>query len=137
KVIGYAQKFERTDVNNLAESNGWEELKDEIQERVDVLSDNLSKNNQQSLSASVIISFSRLRDTDVAEVDIQPEEKMEETISSSAMHSGMSSGRELIPSSNHERELELLKFINDERTKPGMQPLVWEEKLAKASRYHA
>ncbi len=146
KVIGYAQKFERTDVNHLAERNGWAELKDEIQERVVVLSDNLSKNNQQSLSASLIISFSRLKDTDVSEVIIQAEEKdihtnekIEEIASSPsrAMHSGMPTGRELIPSSNHESELELLKFINDERIKRGMEPLIWEDRLANASRYHA
>ena len=138
KVISYAHRFERLDVSQQGSYIGWDVLKNEIKESVIVLSDKLSRDNQQSLSASLVISFSKLTDADIADIMIQSKKEIEiNSGSSGAMHSGMPLGSELIPSANKESELELLKFINDERIKRGMQPLIWEEKLANASRYHA
>ena len=50
---------------------------------------------------------------------------------------GMPSGNENVHSSNLAEEQALLLLINKERQKLGMEPLIWEEKLAKAARYHA
>jgi uncharacterized protein YkwD len=50
---------------------------------------------------------------------------------------GLPNGSELIPSHDTASEQEMLRLINAERVKLGMDPFVWEEKLANAARYHA
>lgn len=50
---------------------------------------------------------------------------------------GMPSGAEQIESFNMKSEKEVLEFVNEERAKQGMQPLEWDEDLARAARYHA
>lgn len=50
---------------------------------------------------------------------------------------GLASGKELIKSHDRNKEKALLKLINDERRKKKLTPLIWEEGLARAARYHA
>lgn len=50
---------------------------------------------------------------------------------------GIATGDENIPSSNPEFEQEIFRLTNLERTKRGISPLVWDEDLARAARYHA
>lgn len=50
---------------------------------------------------------------------------------------GMPKGTENLPSHNPGHERELLKLINLERRKKGLDTLTWNEDLARASRYHA
>ena len=50
---------------------------------------------------------------------------------------GLAHGREMTPSYNKIQESLLLDLINEEREALFMQPLKWEEDLARAARYHA
>lgn len=50
---------------------------------------------------------------------------------------GRPTGTEMVASFNVQSEKEMLAYINAERAKKGQKPLVWEEDLAKAARYHA
>jgi len=50
---------------------------------------------------------------------------------------GRPAGTEIVASFNPQSEREMLGYINAERAKKGQKPLVWEEDLAKAARYHA
>jgi uncharacterized protein YkwD len=50
---------------------------------------------------------------------------------------GLASGRELTPSYNKIQEKLLLEMINEEREALFMQPLRWNDDLARAARYHA
>ncbi len=47
------------------------------------------------------------------------------------------SGKENIPTSSKEFEMEMVKLINDFRKKNNLNELVWNESLARAARYHA
>lgn len=47
------------------------------------------------------------------------------------------SGKENIPSSNFEFELEMVRLINEFRKKNNLNELKWNESLARAARYHA
>jgi uncharacterized protein YkwD len=67
------------------------------------------------------------------EVDI--ETKVD--VSNSTEFFGMPSGNENVASFNVSSEKQLLALINAERKKQGMEPLVWQEDLARAARYHA
>lgn len=50
---------------------------------------------------------------------------------------GLPTGSEEIPSHSVQKEKEVVRLINVERQKRGMNELVWEEDLARAARYHA
>jgi len=50
---------------------------------------------------------------------------------------GLPNGKELVQSHSREKEQELLRLINAERRKKKLTPLIWEEGLARAARYHA
>lgn len=49
----------------------------------------------------------------------------------------MPTGKEIVPSSNSSFEQKVLSLVNQERKKARKKPLKWDEKLARAARYHA
>jgi len=53
------------------------------------------------------------------------------------LYFGAPSGTEIIEPTNVSSEKELLKIINTARLSKGMKPLIWDENLSKAARYHA
>ena len=142
KVIGYAKKFEQFNASNSSMSVEWEEYKEELKLRIVRLSDQLSKENQQTLGANLAIAFSRLDNVELElpETEAMVVDNAEEHYNASAPavgFMGMPTGRERVSSSDGAKELELVGIINEERVKRGMQPLIWEEGLAHAARYHA
>lgn len=142
KSISYAVKFEKSDHEKIEKRVNWSETKQEMKKFVVQLSNELSEGNQQSLSASLMISFSKLdQTTDFIQV---PKEdplavapKVNPTESTNGFMFGMPQGNENVKSSNVSEEKELLRMINVEREKMGLEPLIWEENLARAARYHA
>lgn len=141
KTISYAIKFEKTDSEKISEKVNWIDLKNEIKEKVYALSEKLSKEEQQSLSTSLVVSFSKLDGQKTSnesvlatkeEVEIKHDVKVNK-----GLLFGLPNGNENVKSSNLEGEQKLLSLINAERTKLGMAPLIWDEKLARAARYHA
>jgi len=50
---------------------------------------------------------------------------------------GFATGQENIPSSNPDFERKVVALTNIERSKRGLQPLIWDEDLARAARYAA
>ena len=60
KAIGYALKFEKADLENLADRLNWSDVKSAIKLSVTTLSNKLSQEDQQSLSASLVIAYSKL-----------------------------------------------------------------------------
>jgi uncharacterized protein YkwD len=142
KAISYAAKFEKTDHKNLAERVNWTMDKATLKTSVISLSNKLSSENQQSLSTSLVIAYSKL-DQQVEIPDIAENTTFEKAENpappnvNKGFMFGMPSGTENVHSSNLAEEKALLLLINKERQKLGMEPLIWEEKLAKAARYHA
>lgn len=142
KAIGYAVKFEKADLENLADKLNWEDDKSAIKLSVTTLSNKLSLEDQQSLSASLVIAYSKLDNVEKIKVftevaDVNETVKIEPSSAGKGFMFGMPNGNENVRSSNASEEQILLKMINQERIKLGMEPLVWEEKLAQAARYHA
>jgi uncharacterized protein YkwD len=142
KAIGYAVKFEKADIENLGDKLNWEQDKLAIKSSVAKLSNKLLQEDQQSLSASLVIAYSKLDKVEKIEVlneDVGINESLKTNPSSirKGFMFGMPSGNENVRSSNVSEEQNLLKMINQERKRLGMEPLVWEERLAQAARYHA
>lgn len=141
KTINYGMKFEKTDIDNLAEKVNWNSIKEEIKEKVFALSERLSREEQQSLSSSLVVSFSKLdgqiSNDETTIVSNEVSETKHITNSNKGFLFGLPSGNENVKSSNLEGEQKLLTLINGERVKLGMTPLIWDEKLARAARYHA
>ncbi len=132
KSINYAKKFERFDVENTSDKVDWDELKGEMEQRIIALSDNLSREDQQSLSANLIIVFSELENVEItgADNEVGPAYIAEELgLKDGSGFNGMPTGLERVQSANHENELELLKYINNERSKRGMKPLIWRRRI--------
>jgi len=140
KAISYAAKFEISDHSDLDEKINWNNDVLTLKSHVAVLSNKLSNENQQSLCTSLVIAYSKLGKTEINltnENQLQNSVTNEVTSINKAFMFGMPNGDENIRSSNLNEEQDLLKNINSERAKLGMMPLIWEEKLAQAARYHA
>jgi uncharacterized protein YkwD len=56
---------------------------------------------------------------------------------SQGMFKGMPTGQEPMVSSNIQAELEVVRLVNIVREKAKLVPVVWDQDLARASRYHA
>lgn len=142
KSISYAVKFEKTDKKNLAEKVNWSVIKSEMKQHVILLSEKLSNEEQQSLSSNLVVSYSKL-DEIVLEENVIADNKMEKdkainvVTTNSGLLFGLPNGNENIKSANPAGEQKLLELINIERKKKGMNPLQWDENLARAARYHA
>lgn len=142
KAISYAVKFEKADIENLADKINWDDDKSLLKYSVTILSNKLSQEDQQSLSASLVIAYSKLVKTEEVEesaiiVAVNEKVKAPPISAAKGFMFGMPNGNENVPSSNVSEEQNLLKMINQERKKLGMEPLIWEEKLTQAARYHA
>ena len=141
KTISYGLKFEKMDTDNLAEKVNWNSIKEEIKEKVYALSEKLSKEEQQSLSSSLVVSFSKLEGNKIINESVlasneEVEIKHNNNVNRGLLF-GLPNGNENIKSSNPEGEQKLLSLINAEREKLGMKPLIWDDQLARAARYHA
>jgi len=144
KAISYAAKFEKKDTENLSEKVDWKTVKSEMKQNVMSLSERLSNEEQQSLSSNLVVSFSKLENQNqefdeitVAENFREKEETSTIVNVNSGLLFGLPNGNENVKSSNPVGEQKLLELINKERTKKGMNPLIWDESLARAARYHA
>lgn len=142
KAIGYAVKFEKTDFTKLAAQVNWDREKTSLKESVTQLSGRLSNENQQSLSANLVISYSKLDAREEANITPKKDhpitaDKVEDASRIKGFYYGLPNGTENVRSSNSSEEQALLQMINVQRKKMGLDPLIWEEKLAQAARYHA
>lgn len=142
KAISYAAKFENKDKENLSEKVGWKTVKAQLKQNVMSLSERLSKEDQQSLSSNLVVSFSKIENSESNEntvtVKLSEGEKTLNIVNiNSGYLFGLPNGKENVKSSNTAEEQKLLELINAERINKGMKPLVWDDDLARAARYHA
>lgn len=106
----------------MLESENEEEFADLLSKRLDKFHDH-SDNNNGVLN--------------VAEKRIESVDRADEFAFVNQLMFNMPTGAEIIPSSNLSREVELLEIINKYREEKGLDPLIWNEELANAARYHA
>lgn len=143
RALNYASDFD--DINNafIKQTVEWNVFKLELSKTtndlINSLSDNLEFDLSERLSSS-LSSFNHEYETeDITSNEFNGNEitNVYESIHKPKVFFGMPEGDEIISSANLSEEQKLLDLINLERNKLGLVPLVWEEGLANASRYHA
>lgn len=151
RAISYAVTFEEKDDGTIASSVNWDDYKETLSERAYDIADKLEAENEQRYSSDLLGKISELDKTQTIQLEnlALVETKNEgETVklspiaekvdaNSKTKFFGMPSGNEVVTSANLSGEQDVLKLINAERVRKGMQELEWDEDLAKAARYHA
>lgn len=132
--------------SDLAERTEWKQHLIQLDSLSIVLLDELKREGKTDLASTIDrkrakLGFeaqivkkeepSKIKSTE--EVEIIPERfaKLE------GEYYGMPSGKERVAIFNKKGEQEVFELINAERIKLGMKPLIWEENLAFAARYHS
>lgn len=148
KSFNQAEKFEKFRNEELVESSLWKRY----MVRIDSVSGDLYSRLKSDLKSDLARSLERKRlklgfgkirnsevindDKEIAEVSNDRGDETSENIKSNE-YFGLPQGMEKISSFSYSEEQKMLQLINEERIRQGMQPLVWEEKLAEAARYHS
>jgi len=146
RAINYARKFEKYADNDILEKVNWSERVTELQENTKKIIFELDKTNQSDLGQELVENINKLESVSDLKAEIIPNEIIidsknarEKTafVKLENQYYGLPVGTEIVASASIESEQELLKIINNARLKKNMPPLLWNEDLAKASRYHA
>lgn len=146
KSLRFAKELEDIQDEEFLDLVAWDTLTPFIQSFTVNVSEELKEEELDKLSAIVDRRAKKFdwmeatsEDDEIA--NYESSEATHEVVSISGMRDGMyfgiPSGTEIIQSYNLQSEKEMLQHINKERLAQGMQPLVWNDDLAKASRYHA
>lgn len=144
-ALKYAMGFKELADEDLKSELNWLEMEESFTKEVKELIILLEGENEQQyadLLSDKFDKFSNIEDSDneILEIVVAREENVKNTVfeaSTSGLMFNMPTGKEIIPSSSISSEVELLRLINQEREKQGLEELVWNEDLANAARYHA
>lgn len=143
KSLKYARELEKMKVQSFLTKIEWDTLTPHVSSFITLVKDELDQEGLTTLSSSLEKKANRF---DWAEdgSDLMAGNYTEsnsnlnlESSFTNGQYFGMPNGTEMIPSFNLDSEQEILRIINAERLRQGMEALVWEEKLAQAARYHA
>lgn len=119
----------------------------DISLRIQALRDTFLKHKDYDKSERLAMHYSRLTGLQLptlAQLDSGEKEKQEKARSLlqvarqvDGKYYGMPEGDEDIGPDNFASERELLRLINNERIRKGLEPLKWDNSLTRAARYHA
>jgi uncharacterized protein YkwD len=160
KSIGYAITFEKKDEEGLREELNWQEFRSDLSRQAYVIIDKLEALDENRFSKALLVRLDKFIEneevvvvernhpdavTDLTkfETTAKPEVVDNENAvilvdkNSTMEFFGMPTGNEMVMAINLDKEKELLRLINQERVRQGMNELVWDDDLAKASRYHS
>lgn len=140
QALNYAQKFEKYSDDKLKDEIEWKERVAILEKEVNELIEALEDNNDGDLAENLLEKLTKLEEYQQRILVVEVEEEVvvvPETNWVAGQYYGLPIGNEMVPSFNVQNEKALLDQINIERKKLGMEPLVWEEALANAARYHA
>lgn len=151
RCVGYAVKFEATDNEEIVEEVIWSDVKSDIESRASDVIEELQSEKQFGMSKLLSIRLSGLNgETEVpiledktllaeneSAADVKSHEAIFVDANSDLMFNGLPTGREIVTSADLPGEREVLRLVNAERKKKGQKPLIWDEKLARAARYHS
>lgn len=152
KSISYAIQFEERDEDDLASRVQWDDFKSILSSQAITVVDQLEEIGEESYSAQLFKSLNQIDSkSERLVVDIMEEVNLSTEVvapnellstNSVSMNSkieffGMPMGNEVVESFSPSEEQKLLALINSERKKKGLKPLIWEDDLANAARYHA
>lgn len=138
KSIGYAIRFDELSNDAFKEEINWESYKNAIENYTTELNAKMESDQAETFRSNLNAQLVKLNHKE-AEDNSNTYIATENTFSGKVGESyfGLPSGLENIPSYNLTSEQEMLDLINAERTRQGMDSLIWEEDLARAARYHA
>ena len=140
KAMNFALQFDELSDDDLKERAEWTsfkvELLNETQELIDLLDLNDEFEHKERLDDKLCKLNHDYVDV-VVVTDKNEIKKVFNVSNSTTFFYGLASGNEVVESFSLTEEKKLLSLINVERKRLGMQPLVWEEGLANASRYHS
>jgi uncharacterized protein YkwD len=143
----YARKFEKYADSEVRERVNWDSVVVSMEDKVYELTEELSADGRFDLADHLNKKLSRL--DDIASIEVVEIKKDPENLGTmnhvpvpvankvEGEFYGLPTGTEDIESFNRTSELDLLKIINNERRRLGLEELVFEESLARACRYHA
>ena len=153
RCVGYAVKFEETDNADIVKQITWGDVKKDIEARAMEVIHELQSENQFGMSKLLSIRLAGLSgETEIPvledrtvlaieETKLENSESTNEAIyvnsGSTMKFYGLPTGREVVSSSDLVGEREILRLVNEDRLKKGQKPLVWDEDLARAARYHS
>lgn len=149
KSFNQAVQFEKFQNKELAVLKLWENYK----QHLDSISTEFYHELEEKSCPDLVRSLERKRTrmgfgnlNELSEKnELEENENVPETINTesdanvvgSTAYFGLPNGYEKVVSYSRSEEQMLLDLINEERVSQGMRPLVWEEKLAEAARYHS
>ncbi len=144
-ALNYANGFDERAEDELKDELEWNTYREMFARDVRSVILMLESENEENFADMLSKRFEKFYDQsdgdnwvlDVAETRNSSAEKAEEFAFENQLMFKMPSGAEIIPSSSLGMEVELLEMINDAREDKGLAPLVWNEDLSNAARYHA
>ncbi len=140
KAMNFALQFDKLSDEELKERAKWTDFKVELLNETQELVDLLDLRNDFSQKERLDDKFSKLNGDYVDVVIVTDKNEIKNVFNvrnATTLFYGMPTGKEFVESASLTEEQKLLVLINQERKRLGMEPLEWEEGLAKASRYHS
>lgn len=144
KSMRYAKELEKYGDEEFLTLVAWDTITPFMKSFTETVSNELKEEELFELSAIIekkARRFDWMEDSKVVEVNANVEvanaPKVPTSTLKNGQYFGMPSGKEQIESFSIQSEKEVLEYLNKERVKQGMQPLEWDEDLARAARYHA
>jgi len=144
KSMRYASELEKQADQTFLTLVAWDTITPFMKSFTEKVSEELKAEDLTKLSAIIdkkARRFDWMNDSEIASnSDTEGTESTPETMLSTmknGQYFGMPSGLEQIESFDLQSEKEVLDYVNKERAKQGMQPLEWDDDLARAARYHA
>jgi uncharacterized protein YkwD len=139
-ALSYARRYDRLIIKDSSTVKQRAELLQNLESQTKKLSKLLLEKGKDSKSARLANKLARV---------LKPIKKQNQDGSGTAtspavitkfengFYFGIPTGNEIIKAHNTQREKEVVRLLNIARKEKGLEPLVWEDGLAKAARYHA
>lgn len=162
QALSIARRYVKVSYKIFDDRVGWENQADEMNQFSGELIEELKEDNLQAQSNALVSKRKTLKwvkvllpdnkeidqnYNDIVEVEdtkgtesLKVTESIEIVTASNKIigqYYGLPMGTEIVPSYSTANEQEVVRLINLERKKKGMEPLIWDEDLARAARYHA
>lgn len=140
-AINYADKFSKYADKPLLELKKWDDKLMELEEKVLDLIPKLNEEKLKDKAKKLQTRFSKMTGKSLKNVtnNTKSDSYAKETPYKveKGEYFGLPKGTENIPSTSVTSENQLVEILNKARKEKGLQPLIWNEDLARASRYHA
>ncbi len=142
-AINYGNKFSKYADNSLLENKKWDEKLILIEEFVLELIPKLDEEGLSNKAIKLQTRFSKMTGKSLKNNNVERKDKNENYAKETpykyekGAYFGLPKGTEAIPSTSVTSEKQLVEILNKARKEKGLQPLIWNEDLARASRYHA